>query len=52
MHTCMSSVHELQSGSVCVLECFGKLKRLVMSFSRTWKVLEEERFFKLVMEKF
>ena len=29
------------TGFVRVLECFGKLKRLVLSFSRNWKVLEK-----------
>ena len=40
------------TGSVRVLESLGKLWKLIMRFSRTWKVLEKERFFKLALESF
>ena len=40
------------AGFVRVLESFGKLWKLVMPFSRTWKVLEKDKFFKVAMESF
>ena len=40
------------SRSMQVFKGFGKLWKLIMQFSRTWKVLEKEKFFKLAMEKF
>ena len=32
------------AGSVRVLESFGKLWKLIMQFSRTWRVLEKRGF--------
>ena len=31
---------------------FGKLWKLMIQFSRSWKVLEKKEFFKMAMEKF
>ena len=31
---------------------FGKFRKLIIHFSRNWKVLEKERFLKVAMEKF
>ena len=35
---------------VQALESFGRLWKLIMPFSKTWKMLENEGFFKLTME--
>ena len=39
-------------GSYRVFESFGKLWKLKMPFSRTWKVLEKRGQFKMATEKF
>ena len=40
------------TGLVAFLESFGKLWKLIMLFSRTWKVLETKGFSKLLWKSF
>ena len=47
----LPSAWEGLSGFWKVLESFGKLSKLVIPFSRTWKAFEK-MFFKMVVEKF
>ena len=42
----------LESGFVRVLESFGKLWKLIMSFSRTMERFGEGMLFKMAMEQF